>query len=68
MVTNIHLTLIFSTKACNIWVKTFVLVYHSVVDKVEDDLKDAEDASGHSYPQVDLISLGIGDVFLRLCP
>ena len=42
--------------------------HHSVVDKVEDDLKDTTDAGGHSYPEVDLISHGIGDVFLGLCP
>ena len=45
-----------------------MLVYHSVVGKVEDDLEEAADAGGPSDPQVDLISLGIGDVFLRLCP
>ena len=45
-----------------------LIVYHSVVDKVEDDLKDAADAGGHGDPQVDLIGLGMGDVFLRLCP
>ena len=44
-----------------------VTFYHSVVDKVEDDLKDAADAGGHSDPEVDLISLRIGDVFLGLC-
>ena len=44
-----------------------IIVYHSVVDKVEDDLEDAADTGGHSDPQVDLISLGIGDVFLWLC-
>ena len=45
----------------------FCLFYHSVVGKVEDDLEEAADADSHSDPQVDLISLGIGDVFLRLC-
>ena len=54
--------------ACNTWVNIFLLVYHSVVDKVEDDLKDAAHAGVHGDPQVDLISLGIGDVFLGLCP
>ena len=44
-----------------------MLVYHSVVDKVEDDLKDAADAGGHSKPQVDLISHVIRDFFLGLC-
>ena len=42
--------------------------YHFVVEKVEYDLEDAADAGGHSDPQVDLIGIGIGDVFLRLCP
>ena len=45
-----------------------LIVYHSVVDKVEEDLEDAAEAGGHGDPQVDLISLGMGDVFLRLCP
>ena len=43
------------------------VIYFSVVDKVEDDLKDAADAGRHSDQQVDLIGLGIGDVFLGLC-
>ena len=42
--------------------------YHSVVDEVEDDLEDAAEAGGQGDPQVDLISLGVGDVFLRFCP
>ena len=41
-------------------------IYFSVVGKVEDDLKDAADAGGHSDQQVDLICLGIGNVFLGL--
>ena len=45
-----------------------LIVYHSVVDKVEDHLKDAADASGNGDPPVELISSGMGDVFLRLCP
>ena len=45
-----------------------IIVYHSVVDIVEDDLEDAADAGGHGDPQVDLISPDIGDVFLGLCP
>ena len=45
-----------------------LIVYHSVVDKVEDHLKDAADPSGNGDPQVELISSGMGDVFLRLCP
>ena len=43
-------------------------VYHSVVDEVEDDLEDAAEAGGQGDPQVDLISSGVGDVFLRFCP
>ena len=43
-------------------------VYLSVVDEVEDDLEDAAEAGGQGDPQVDLISLGVGDVFLRFCP
>ena len=46
----------------------FCLVYHPVVDEVEDDLEDAAEAGGQGDPQVDLISSGVGDVFLRLCP
>ena len=46
----------------------FLLVYHSVVEEVEEDLEDAAEAGGHGDPQVDLIGLGMGDVFLRLCP
>ena len=42
--------------------------YHSVVDEVEDDLEDAAEAGCQGDPQVDLISSGVGDVFLRLCP
>ena len=42
--------------------------YHSVVDEVEDDLEDAAEAGGQGDPQVDPISLGVGDVFLRFCP
>ena len=42
--------------------------YHSVVDKVDDDLEDAAEACGQGDPQVDLIRSGIGDVFLRFCP
>ena len=42
------------------------VIYFSVVDKVEDDLKDAADAGRHSDQKVDLIGLGIGDVFLGL--
>ena len=42
--------------------------YHSVVDEVEDDLEDAAEAGGQGDPQVDLISSGVGDVFLRFCP
>ena len=42
--------------------------YHSVVDEVDDDLEDAAEAGGQGDPQVDLISSGVGDVFLRLCP
>ena len=44
------------------------VVYQSVVDEVEDNLKDAAEAGGQGDPQVDLISSGVGDVFLRLCP
>ena len=44
------------------------LIYHPVVDEVEDDLEDAAEAGGQGDPQVDLISSGVGDVFLRLCP
>ena len=54
--------------ACNTKVILVLLFYHSVVDKVEEDLEDAADAGGHSDPQVDLIGLVIRDVFLRLCP
>ena len=43
------------------------VVYLSVVEKVEDDFEDAAKAGGHSDPQVDLISFGMGDVFLGLC-
>ena len=56
----------------NVIVKTHILlpliVYHSVVDIVEDDLEDATEAGGQCDPQVDLISSGVGDVFLCLCP
>ena len=44
------------------------VVYQSVVDEVEDNLEDAAEAGGQGDPQVDLISSGVGDVFLRLCP
>ena len=44
------------------------IVYHPVVDEVEDDLEDAAEAGGQGDPQVDLISSGVGDVFLRLSP
>ena len=47
---------------------TTTIVYHPVVDEVEDDLEDAAEAGGQGDPQVDLISSGVGDVFLRLCP
>ena len=43
-------------------------IYYSVVDVVEDDFKDAAEAGGQGDPQVDLISSGVGDVFLWLCP
>ena len=43
-------------------------VYHPVVDEVEDDLEDTAEAGGQGDPQVNLISSGVGDVFLRLCP
>ena len=45
-----------------------IIVYHSVENKVEDDLEDAADAGGHSDPQVELVSFSMGNVFLRLCP
>ena len=51
---------------CNSYLK--LIVYHSVVEELEEDLEDAADAGGHSDPQVDLISLGIGNVFLGFCP
>ena len=44
------------------------VVYLSVVDEVEDDLEDAAEAGGQGDPQVDLISSGMGEVFLWLCP
>ena len=44
------------------------MVYHPVVDEVEDDLEDAAKDGGQGDPQVDLISSGVGDVFFRLCP
>ena len=40
--------------------------YLPVVDEVEDDLEDAAEAGDQSDIQVDLISSGEGDVFLRL--
>ena len=43
------------------------MVYLSVVNEVEDYLEDAADAGCHGDPQVDCISSGVGDVFLRLC-
>ena len=43
------------------------IVYQSVVDEVEDNLEDAAEAGGQGDPQVDLISSGVGDVFLWLC-
>ena len=56
----------------NVIVKTHILlpliVHHPVVDVVEDNLEDAAEAGGQGDPQVDLISSGKGDVFLRLCP
>ena len=47
---------------------SYGLVYQSVVDEVQDDLEDAAEAGGQGDPQVDLISSGVGDVFLWLCP
>ena len=44
------------------------VVYQSVVNEVEYNLEDAAEAGGQGDPQVDLISSGVGDVFLRLCP
>ena len=44
------------------------VIYFSVVDKVEDDLENTADAGGHGDPQGNFISLGMGDVFLGLCP
>ena len=56
----------------NVTVKTHILlpliVYHPVVDEVDDDLEDAAEAGCQGDPQVDLISSGVGDVFLWLCP
>ena len=43
-------------------------VYHPVVDEVDDDLEGAAEAGGQGDPQVDLISSGDRDFFLRLCP
>ena len=54
--------------ACNTWVNIFLLVYQSVVDKVEDDLEDAAHAGVHGDPQVDLIGHDMGDVLLGLSP
>ena len=51
-----------------IYFEIYRIDYHSVVDEVEDDLEDAAEAGGQGDPQVDLISSGKGDVFLRLCP
>ena len=46
----------------------YLFIYLSVVDEVEDDLEDAADAGCHGDPHVDLVSSGVGDVFLWLCP
>ena len=43
------------------------VVYQSVVDEVEANLEDTEEAGGQGDPQVYLISSGMGDVFLQLC-
>ena len=51
-----------------IYFEVYRIVYHPVVDEVDDDLEDAAEAGGQGDPQVDLISSGMGDVFLRLCP
>ena len=53
---------------CNTHIYTVCIVYHPVVDEVDDDLKDAAEAGGQGDPHVDLISSGVGDVFLWLCP
>ena len=50
------------------YVLPFIYTYLSVVDEVEDDLEDAADAGRQGDPQVDLVSSGVGDVFLWLCP
>ena len=44
-----------------------LVVYQSVVDEEEDNLENAAEAGGQGDPQVDLISPGMGDVFLQLC-
>ena len=51
-----------------IYFEIYRIDYHSVVDEVEDDLEDAAEAGGQGDPQVDLISSGVGDIFLRLWP
>ena len=53
---------------CNTYIYTVCIVYHPVVDEVDDDLEDAAEAGGQGDPQVDCIGSGVGDVFLRLCP
>ena len=51
------------------WFWIFIAKCHqSVVDKVEDDLKDAAEDGGQGEPQVHLIGSGMGLIFLLFCP